>query len=305
MDGSGVFARRWVVLGSLVSVAAIGYIALFATSHGAEIPHEQRFESGASGGAAPIDMYLDMLAFDPVRESLDARLDYADATQSSKPDDFGVESTAGSHGPHYYGVAARNLSVHLSDASSARDIELRRNAMVPSTSFAADVAGAIGNYPFDRYTGVVRVDAFERSRRGTGRRIPMRLVVWQGLQAWNITVTQVPRSAARGVELSVVAYRPSALIFFSSAIYGVMALVALSALTIGTLLFIGLRSFETGWIGALTAMAFSLPLFRGVLPGAPPLGVLADVFVLLWAELAVALALALSLVVWMRRGSSP
>ncbi len=169
MDGSGVFARRWIVLGSLVSVAAIGYIALFATSHGAEIPHEQRFQSGASGGAAPIDMYLDMLAFDPVRESLDARLDYADATQSSKPDDFGVESTAGSHGPHYYGVAARNLSVHLTTRAVrgilncgamrwCRRPHLRptlreRSAIIRSTDIRASCASMPSNGP-DEAQGV-------------------------------------------------------------------------------------------------------------------------------------------------------
>ena len=46
-------------------------------------------------------------------------------------------------------------------------------------------------------------------------------------------------------------------------------------------------------IGALAAIAFALPVLRNALPGSPPLGVTADMWVFLWTELAAVLALAL------------
>lgn len=50
--------------------------------------------------------------------------------------------------------------------------------------------------------------------------------------------------------------------------------------------------------GALGGMLFALPAMRYAMPGAPPLGVRADLLVFLWAELAVTLALLLFLVMW-------
>ena len=43
----------------------------------------------------------------------------------------------------------------------------------------------------------------------------------------------------------------------------------------------------------------------GPLPGAPPLGVMGDLFVFLWAEIAAVIALGLVVIMWAWRGPSP
>jgi hypothetical protein len=55
----------------------------------------------------------------------------------------------------------------------------------------------------------------------------------------------------------------------------------------GVLTFIKVRPPETGLIGSLAAFAFAfaLPVLRGVLPGSPPLGITADMWLFLWAEM--------------------
>jgi Domain of unknown function (DUF4436) len=63
-------------------------------------------------------------------------------------------------------------------------------------------------------------------------------------------------------------------------------------------MFTDVRPAETGLIGSLAAIAFALPVLRNALPGSPPLGVQADMWVFLWAELAAVLALALVLFKW-------
>jgi hypothetical protein len=72
-----------------------------------------------------------------------------------------------------------------------------------------------------------------------------------------------------------------------------MILIAASALTIGSMVFLGTRKIEAALIAALGTMVFSVPALRNVLPGAPPLGVRADAFVFLWVQLAVILGLTL------------
>ena len=52
----------------------------------------------------------------------------------------------------------------------------------------------------------------------------------------------------------------------------------------------------------LSAMTFSLPALRNVLPGAPPLGIRADSLVFLWAEVAVVVGLTLVVITWARHG---
>jgi hypothetical protein len=52
-------------------------------------------------------------------------------------------------------------------------------------------------------------------------------------------------------------------------------------------------------------MAFALPVLRNALPDSPPLGVEADIWVFLWAELVVVLALALLVFKWAKAGPFP
>jgi hypothetical protein len=93
--------------------------------------------------------------------------------------------------------------------------------------------------------------------------------------------------------------------FFALAAYGAMAMLACGALTVGTLVFLRVRRPEPALIGALGALVFALPALRNALPGGAPLGVLADVFVFLWAELAAVLAFVLLVATWARVGPRP
>jgi hypothetical protein len=81
--------------------------------------------------------------------------------------------------------------------------------------------------------------------------------------------------------------------------------LACCALAVGILTFADVRRPEPTLIGALAAMAFALPVLRNALPGSPPLGVEADIWVFLWAELAVVLALALLVFRWAKAGPRP
>jgi hypothetical protein len=76
-------------------------------------------------------------------------------------------------------------------------------------------------------------------------------------------------------------------------------------LVIGTLVFVGVRRIEVTLVGALGAMIFALPAVRNALPGAPPLGVRADILIFFWAELGAIIALCLFITAWARQGARP
>jgi hypothetical protein len=77
------------------------------------------------------------------------------------------------------------------------------------------------------------------------------------------------------------------------------------ALIIGGLVFVGVRRIEVTLVGALGAMIFALPALRNSMPGAPPLGVRADILFFFWAELGAIIALCLFMAAWARQGARP
>jgi hypothetical protein len=58
---------------------------------------------------------------------------------------------------------------------------------------------------------------------------------------------------------------------------------------------------EEGMLGALGAMIFAIPALRGIMPGAPPLGIPADALILLWAQMAPIIGLTLFVITWISR----
>ena len=84
-----------------------------------------------------------------------------------------------------------------------------------------------------------------------------------------------------------------------------MLVMMVCALIIGSLVFIGIRQIEATLVSALGAIIFALPAVHNALPGAPPLGVRADILIFFWAELGAIIALCLFITAWARRGAQP
>jgi Domain of unknown function (DUF4436) len=96
--------------------------------------------------------------------------------------------------------------------------------------------------------------------------------------------------------------RTNAFVLFALCAYGAMIVLAGCALVVGVLTFIDVRQPDATLIAALAAIIFALPVFRNALPGSPPLGVEADMWVFLWTELVAVLALVLLVYKWARTG---
>lgn len=284
--------RRAHAVGAVLIVAAVTYVTVFAIAKTSVASREETFVSAGASAGPPLDVYLDVTAIEPVRQSMDLRLDVA------------TESTA--HGRQYFGRLDRDVELQVSDGESERDFQLHRGEPLASAVFAAGLEGAVVAYPFDRYGTNIVVSATESSGGKAGTAIPLRVRVWTGVPGWRVDVTNVASSDAnQELKLAVRSYRPTPLIFFTCVIYGLMVLIAACAIVIGSLTFIGMRRIEVTLTGALTGMVFALPILRNAVPGAPPLGVNLDVFILLWAEIAALGGLTLFVAAWVQGGSRP
>jgi len=147
--------------------------------------------------------------------------------------------------------------------------------------------------------------ALSCARTGSATALPIRITSWEGIVGYTVRTSPVAGSQPNEVRLHFDIRRTGAIRFFGLAAYGAMVVMALSALTIGALVFVGVRKIEVTLIGAIGAIVFALPALRNALPGAPPLGVLADILVFFWAELGAVIALGLFVIAWAGRGPQP
>ena len=130
------------------------------------------------------------------------------------------------------------------------------------------------------------------------------MTVWEKVLGFRLQTSRELGSFGED-RLTFKVQRSRAFTFFALAAYGAMVVLACISLMIGVLTFLGVRRPEATLMGALCAIVFALPALRNALPGGAPLGVLADTFIFVWAELAVVFALVLLVATWARSGPNP
>jgi hypothetical protein len=250
---------------------------------------EETFTSASAITAAPITLYIDELSFDPVRQAIDVRFDLA------------AGSTV--RGARYGGPFNRDIELSIGDGDSEQIVDVHRNGAGDAHVVSLDVRGAIAAYPFDRYRGEITISARERSVRGEARPISIRATVWEGIPGWVTGIRALPTTqTSTALAIALTVRRPLPVVSFGVVLYALMVVVAVCSLCIGGLVFAGVRKVESTIVGALAAMVFSVAVLRNVLPGAPPIGVTADVVIFLWAEIAVTAGLSLLVTAWVKRG---
>jgi hypothetical protein len=293
-EAADVRIRRRRPLAFLLALSALiaVYAILFMDFYHQSAAIENVFEAPAGGLKPPLNIYLEVLGVDPVKQSVQIRLDFA------------AKSEPG--GLRHPGAPATDMLVEISDGSDVQDVELQAGQAGSSKTLQLYARGALESYPVDRYNGALRIRAVE-GKQPTGLVVPVRLTAWEEIAGWEVATARSEAAGPEngGLSLTVRAQRPAAQIFFAFVLFVAMILLAGSALTIGGLTFIGARKVEATLVSALGAMVFAVPALRNVLPGAPPLGVRADAFVFLWVQLAVILGLTLFVATWARTGPRP
>jgi hypothetical protein len=235
---------------------------------------------GVTGSEPPLDLTLNVLSVDPVREVINVRVEMVKPSESRS---WGTSSSD-----------LRDFVVHVDDRYLSFEVTAAKSVLEIALN------GSINGYPLDHYAGRLSISA---SKRGSEASQPIRLTVWPLVSNWNIEMSRSdqPSETPARVDLNIQVKRPTTFIVMALAFYAAMALIGLSGLTIGTLVFLGERPLQPPMTGALAAMIFSIPALRGIMPGAPPLGVDADALVLVWVQLAVILGLTLFVITWVSR----
>lgn len=270
-------------------MVALGYVALVPNISEDIASLERRFGTPLTGDRVQqLDIYVEILNVDPVDEDMHLRIHVTPSRalrgeRSNTPD--------------------RDLTIRIGDGGAVQELSSRANeSIAPATAEVSLEGSRIALYPLERFRAALRIAAQEgfhpAASNGSARLLPVQITVWEGIAGWTVHTSEEPSSGTGEVRLRFSIRRTGALVFLALALYGMMMLIAAAALTIGGLVFLRVRKLEATLAGFLSGMLFALPAMRYALPGSPPLGVIADLLVFLWTELAVALGLLLFVLTW-------
>jgi len=274
---------RLLMVGALLIALTAGYLMILRSLNVSEQPGERLFGAPDSGAAA--EVYLEPLSVDATNQGMQVRA-YLSPNLSD-----GQSGRAG---------ADRDLTLLITHDKTVEEIKLAAGAHIASSTFEVDLNdGSVAHYPFDSF--VSRLDV-QLTDGKASLSLPARITVWEGVLGYNLHTTGKAGADPNEVQLAIAISRGGAIILFALCAYGVMLVLGFCAVVMGVLTFINVRPPETGLIGSLAAFAFALPVLRGILPGSPPLGVQADMWVFLWAEMVNVLALALVVFKWAHAG---
>ncbi len=287
MDQPRGRVMRLLAIGIVLLALTAGYLVMLSRFRVSELPGEQHF--GAADSVEPGgEVYLEPIGIDALNDAMQMRAYLMPSVSASK---------------NAHAASDRDLTLLVAHDKTVEEVKLAAGDHIATSTFEIDLnEGSVSRYPLDSYVTRFGVQLMDGK---SSLRLPARVTVWEGVLGYSLHTTSQPGADPDDVELTIAIARSGAFALFALCAYAAMVVLACCALAVGIVTFAGVRQAEATLIGALAAIAFALPVLRNALPGSPPLGVQADMWVFLWTELAVVLALALLVFRWARAGPSP
>jgi hypothetical protein len=276
-------------IGTITILLIVGYISLLRYFHVSEMPVER--DLGAKSTVGPIpQIYIEPISIDALNDAMQMRVSFAPR---------GILYGEG------LAPTERRLRLLITHDKAVEEIKVEGNTRPPTVSFGIDLKeGSVADYPLDSYRADLRIQLLEDAIPAVDEAKPLtaKLTVWEGALGFHLRSAEYTGSGSGEIGLSIAIRRGGAFILFAFAAYGAMVVLGCCALAIGLITFIDARRAEATLVGAIAAIVFAMPVLRNALPGAPPLGVRADMFVFLWTEVAAVIGLALVTLDWARSG---
>jgi hypothetical protein len=277
---------RLLGLGAALLALTVAYLAALRHFRVSELPVEQHF--GAADPVIPAgEVYLEPISIDALNDAMQVR---AYLSRSISESDSSQAS-------------ARDLRLLVSHDRTREELNLAAADHAASSTFEVDLnEGSVTHYPLDSYVARLGVQLVDGK---SSLALPAKITTWDGLLGYDLHTTSHPGPDQNYSQLTITMTRTGAFALFALCAYGAMLVLGCCALAVGILTFADVRSPEATLIGALAAITFALPVLRNAMPGSPPLGVTADIWVFLWTELAAVLSLALVVYKWATAGPRP
>ena len=278
---------RLAGIGIILMLLIVGYVTLLRYLHVSEMPAERELGASTAVGAIP-QIYIQPISIDALNQAMQMRVSFA---------------PSGTLYGERLAPTERRLRLVMTHDKTVEEIKVEPNDRPMARALEIDLNGGdVADYPLDLYYAELRIQLFEYANSAVDEAKPLavKITVWEGVHGYRVRWAEHPGSGPGEIKLSIEIRRGGAFILFALAVYGAMIVLGCAALAIGLITFGDARRAEPTLIGATAAITFAMPVLRNALPGGPPLGIRADMFVFLWTELAAVIGLALITFDWVR-----
>lgn len=161
-------------------------------------------------------------------------------------------------------------------------------------------SGSVSGYPYDRYAGTFSLAAVTGSP-GTfddldgATLVPISITMIDSSSGYQLAAAVEDPLSDSDPNFATVSYdisRSVPVVVWASTMMAIYWLLTATVVAVVAAVVLGYREWETRHLAWLAAMIFAFTSFRAAAPGSPPIGVYFDFASFFWAELLVALALA-------------
>jgi hypothetical protein len=251
------------------------------------------FTSSKKGHNDGVKIMANVVSLDPVRGELLLRLQFEPQNDLLDNDD----------------VLINAVTVYTNSISGRTEATFKKGESMQPLDVIMALEGESTRYPWDRYQGSLWVCVASRKDSGGStpiwNAVPFTLDLKPGAAGFKIGAQEVKQ---KDKEFSLLTVAFDVERARSSTGFAVFVMILIGLLTIvdflaGFVMVVGKRKIPPNLLGWLGAMLFALLPLRNAMPGAPPIGCLADYMSFFWAEAITAITLIAVVVTWVMRKS--
>lgn len=249
------------------------------------------FSSTQKGQNYGVKIMANVISLDPVRGELLMRLQFEPQSGLLDRDDVLIQA----------------VTVYTNSTSGRTEVTFKKGESMQPLDVIMALEGESYQYPWDYYQGTLWVCLAARKDGGSAssawNAVPFTLALKPVVSGFQIGARDVKQKDRGFSQISVtfdVKRAPSATGFaiFIMILIGLLTIVDFFA---GFALIVGRRKIPPNILGWLGAMLFAMLPLRNAMPGAPPIGCLADYIAFFWAEAITAITLIAVVVTWVLR----
>jgi hypothetical protein len=286
---------RWLVAGVVTLIAfAVLFTGLLLLFRAENVATELDFSSTEAAKPGYVAIDARVISVDPIKGEVAVRLQFDPMGDLAQAD--GISAT-------------EDLRLDLNSSTGKTQVAFKKGERMSPTDVVLDSYGAIGDYPFDSHEAALLL-VLTTPSGGTAtypadyEAVPFAVHYRGAVAGYKIDASEEQGAETGFTVIDLSVSRSTSAITFSVFIMALEWLMALSALSAAIVWMRG-RKIEVTMFAWMGALLFALIPLRNAMPAVPPVGVLSDFLSFFWAEILVAVSLALSVATWLTRPTAP
>ena len=208
------------------------------------------------------------------------------------------------------GMLANATTVFTNSTAGKADAHYKKGESIQPQDVTLSLQGESSQFPWDKYTATLDITvSHEKVVDGEKELVdvPVSVEMKAGLAGFRIEARELAQKGKKPpVSPTIVldVQRAQSAMGFSVFIMCLIGLLTLMAFLVGLVVVVGGRKVELAMLGWFGALLFAMVPLRNAMPGAPPIGCVADFMSFFWAEAIIAVVLVAVVITWVCRKPS-